>query len=61
MRRQGTVMTMLCGIFSLVLTAGGGSTVEAASYPFADDFESGLAEWTADPPWAETTAFYASP
>jgi hypothetical protein len=61
MNRHRQVTSALCGIFSLVLLVGVGTTVEGAGYPFADDFESGLAAWTADAPWGDTTAFYASP
>ena len=61
MNRQRNARSAICGIISLVLLMGAGSTVEGADYPFADDFESGLGNWTADAPWGDTTAFYASP
>ncbi|RLA17022.1 MAG: hypothetical protein DRQ56_09805, partial [Gammaproteobacteria bacterium] len=32
-----------------------------AAYPFADDFESGLGNWSVEGPWGTTTSFYASP
>ncbi len=43
-----------------MLTFGLGMA-EAATYPFADDFESGLGNWTAEAPWGATTAYYSSP
>ena len=59
--RQRWTTSIVCGLAVLVLITGFSAPAEAADYPFSDDFESGLANWTADAPWGETTAFYASP
>ena len=59
--RHRWITSISCGLFVAFLTLATGASIEAAGYPFSDDFEGGLAAWTADPPWAETTAFYASP
>ncbi len=61
MNGQRYATSALWGIISLVLIMGAGLTVEGAGYPFVDDFESGMINWTADAPWGDTTAFYASP
>ena len=61
MNRRHSVSSVVCVICSLILTLGAWGVVEAVGYPFADDFEGGLGNWTAETPWGETTAFYASP
>ncbi len=61
MSRHPKDLSILSAIFSLVLALGAWSAVEAAGYPFADDFESGLGNWTAEAPWGATTAYYSSP
>ena len=61
MNRRHSVSSVVCVICSLILTLGAWGVVEAVGYPFADDFESGLGNWTAEAPWGETTAFYSSP
>ena len=61
MNRLHSVSSVVCVICSLILTLGAWGVVEAVGYPFADDFEGGLGNWTADSPWGDTTAFYSSP
>ena len=60
MNRNRTTSSILITILSFVLALGAWGAVEAVEY-FADDFESELGNWTAEAPWGETTAFYASP
>ena len=61
MPRRQVATRIVCGLCLMVLLTVGAIEIDAAPYPFADDFESGLGSWTADPPWGETTAFYSSP
>ena len=58
MQRNQTLLAVLCGIALLTVAWG---HVEAVGYPFSDDFEGGLGNWSAEAPWGATTAYYASP
>ncbi|MCD4749853.1 MAG: immune inhibitor A, partial [Thermoanaerobaculales bacterium] len=61
MKHSRGVSTVVYGMCVFALVVGSWGAVEAVSYPFTDDFESGLADWSAGAPWGTTTAFYASP
>ncbi len=61
MNRRHTASSALSIVVSLILALAAWGVVEAVGYPFADDFEGGLGNWTAEAPWGATTAFYSSP
>ena len=61
MNRRHIASSTMSIIFSLILALGAWGVVEAVGYPFADNFESGLGNWTAEAPWGATTAYYSSP
>ena len=60
MSRDHAAQSTLIAVLTFILALGTWGAVEAVGY-FADDFESGLGNWTAEAPWGETTAYYASP
>lgn len=51
----------LAVLFGALVTLGQTPALLSAPYPFHDGFDGGLAAWTADAPWATTTARYSSP
>lgn len=52
------MMVLVC-LFLMGLA--GAPLAAAAPYPFFDDFEGGLSQWSAAAPWGLTTASYSSP
>ena len=60
MSRGRSASYILVAITFVVLLVGASTPARAAEYPFSDDFEGGLGNWSADSPWDATTAYYHS-
>lgn len=60
MKYKAPLTAFVCGFVTLTVFMGFPARVEAVGYPFSEDFESGLTDWSAAAPWGTTTAFYSS-